>query len=114
MGSHLNGAISSTNVYISIVRFSALVNVIPIGYLVPSRGIRQGDPLSPYLFILCMEVLSRLLFGRETLGISVGHNFPTISHLMYIDDLMLFCRADAGNLKAVSYTHLTLPTKRIV
>ena len=93
------------NQCITIVKFSVLVNGSPFGFFSPSRGLRQGDPLSPYLFILCTEVLSRLLLRREgegkLHGVSVGHGCPPISHLMFADDLMLFCRATATEVEAL-------------
>lgn len=46
---------------ISSVTYSVIVNGEAVGQIKPKVGLRQGDPLSPYLFILCMEVLSRML-----------------------------------------------------
>ena len=63
----------------------------------PSRGLRQGDPLSPYLFILGQEVLSRLIEHelklRNVAGIKTSISGPTISHVMYADDVVLFSKA---------------------
>ena len=63
----------------------------------PSRGIRQGDPLSPYLFLLCAEGLSCLLksSGPQFLarGVRVGIHSPWISHLLFADDCLIFTQA---------------------
>lgn len=82
---------------ISSVTFSVLINGQPTDPFQPKRGIRQGDPLSPYIFILCAEVLSGMI-ARDQInglitGISIATNAPPISHLLYADDIILFCRA---------------------
>ena len=83
--------------YISFVRFSLLINGSPAGFLSSSRGLRQGDPLSPLLFLLVIEVLSRMLRKMEEggfiFGFSLG-NDVSISHLLFTDDSILFCDAD--------------------
>lgn len=74
--------------------FSILINGSPCGYFQASRGIKQGDPLSPYLFILVSEALSRGLnfycqAGRiDYMGLPAGAR--CISHLSFADDVVLF------------------------
>jgi len=79
---------------ITMVRFSVLVNGTPFGYIVSSRGIHQGGSLSSYLFILCTEVLSRLLLRKEAEGllhgVMVRCKCLTVSYLMFVDDLLSF------------------------
>lgn len=69
-----------------------------IGPIYPSRGIRQGDPLSPYLFILCVEGLSALFRKYEDQkwiqGIKVCRHAPRISHMLFADDSYLYCKAN--------------------
>ena len=83
---------------VETVRFQVLLNGSPLRSFKPQRGIRQGDPLSPFLFILCSDVLSRLLLQQEREGlihgIKIARNAPPVSHLMFADDTILFCRAN--------------------
>lgn len=72
---------------------SILINGNPIDYFQPMRGIKQGDPLSPYLFILCLEMLSRKINiavdYRSWTPISLAKRGPQISHLLFTDDIIL-------------------------
>jgi len=90
---------------VSTVTYSFLINGSPRGRVTPSRGIRQGDPLSPYLFILCGEVLSGLCNRAQTegslKGISVARGSPRLNHLLFADDTMFFLRADSKSSKAL-------------
>nr|XP_027124324.1 uncharacterized protein LOC113741027 [Coffea arabica] len=68
------------------------------GFVKPGRGIRQGDPLSPYLFLICSEGFSNLLQrsteDRSLKGVKISRQGPSITHLFFADDSLIFCGAD--------------------
>eukprot|EP00253_Pinus_taeda_P014528 PITA_14528 len=74
-------------------RFSILVNGAPSKTFSPSRGIRQGDPLSPFLFVILMEGLSRIIAKKKADGIIKGlqpiRTLPATTHQQFVDDTML-------------------------
>ena len=77
-------------------RYSIQWNGFPLLEVIPSRGLRQGDPLSPYLFILCLKHLSILL--EEVVRDNMIHPIVFrgqiwISHLFFADDIFLFTKA---------------------
>jgi len=83
---------------ISIVCFSITINWSPLGFFSTSRGLRQGNHLSPLLFVLVIKVFSRMISitvdsGRLS-GFSVGSNTQDammVSHLLFANDTLIFC-----------------------
>lgn len=75
------------------------------GSIVPSRGIRQGDPLSSYLSLICMEGLSAIIhnFEQKKLikGIRVARGAPVMSHMLFADDSYIFCQANMNTTKHI-------------
>ena len=90
---------------IQSVTYSILVNSEPKGRIIPTRGIRQGDPLSPYLFLLCSEGLNGLIQhavdGGQIEGFSLCRSGPKISHLFFANDSLLFCQARVGDVGSI-------------
>jgi hypothetical protein len=87
------------------VRFSVLVNGTPSGFFSSSRGIRQGDPLSPLLFVIVMEAFSKLFSIYVQMGFLSGFSVGSrstevinVSHLLFADDTLVFCGASPDHL----------------
>ena len=90
---------------VTTVSTSIVFNGEALDPIYPSRGLRQGDPLSPYLFILCMDFLKQLIqelcSSNLWKPIKVSQRGPSVSHLMFADDLVLFAKADNINCCAI-------------
>jgi hypothetical protein len=87
------------------VRFSVRLNGGLSSDFSPSRGIRQEDPLSPYLFLFCVEGFSTLLkkAQEESLlkGVKFGTDGPHITHLLFADDSIVFLEATVDSLNTL-------------
>lgn len=79
------------------VKYSFLHNWDVFADIKPHRGVRQGDHISPYLYILCAEGLSAIIQRYEEIclihGCKVARGAPSISHPLFADDCYLFLRA---------------------
>lgn len=88
---------------ISFARFSVLLNGSPCGFFSSYRGIRQGDPLSLFLFILLVEAFSWAIRAARSAGlwkgISISEVLDPVSHCLFVDDTLLFGHASMSEAK---------------
>ena len=91
-----------------MVSFAVLVNGNSKGWVKASRGLRQGDPLSPFLFTLFTDVLSRMMLRAEERnslkGFRVGRNRTGVTHMQFTDDTIFFsntCEEELQTLKSL-------------
>jgi hypothetical protein len=91
--------------YITSPHFSVAVNGTLVGFFEGKRGFRHSDPLSPYLFVLTMEVLSCMLAGcaRTQGGFGYHHRCSKIgrTHLCFADDLLIFSEASVHSVVTI-------------
>ena len=90
---------------VSTVSTSIVVNGGALDQIMPSRGITQGDSLSPYIFILYLDYLGQLIeekcSARKWQSVRANRNGLAFSHLFFADDLVLFAKADHENCAAI-------------
>ena len=90
---------------VTTVSFQVLFNGSKLEPFTPSRGIRQGDPISPYLFLIAAEGMSCLLKNRSESsalhGIKVAPSAPVVNHLLFADDSLLLFRVDGDSATQV-------------
>ncbi|KAF5442567.1 hypothetical protein F2P56_035211 [Juglans regia] len=93
---------------ISMAKFSVLINGCPTGFFSSSHNLRQGDPLSSFLFVISIEALSKMISAMVAHGFmarfSIGdpnRGIITLSHLHFTNDTLLFCEADRNQLKSL-------------
>ncbi|KAJ4802650.1 RNA-directed DNA polymerase (reverse transcriptase)-related family protein [Rhynchospora pubera] len=88
--------------------FALVINGAADGFITPARGLRQGCALSPYLFILCMDILNRMFefkIRRGLIkGVTVARGAPAISSILYADDLLICGIADLREVQEIKST----------
>ena len=86
-------------------KLQILWNGEPLEAFTPSRGIRQGDPLSPYLYVICMERLTHLIEFEISMGnwrpVRASRGGPLLSNLAFADDLILFAEASVDQAQVI-------------
>ncbi|XP_057420539.1 uncharacterized protein LOC130714634 [Lotus japonicus] len=91
---------------VSSAKLALLWNGTRLPWFSPVRGLRQGDPMSPYLFVMCMEKLSVRIQNTVDASlwqpITLSRGGPPLSHIFFADDVMLFCKATTTQVELVA------------
>ena len=98
--------INWTRICLTGSRFSISINGGLVGYFKGSRGVRQGDPLSPYLFVMAINVLSKLLDAAAMHGVFQHHpkcKRVRITHVCFADDLLIFVKGNMDSIKGIQH-----------
>jgi hypothetical protein len=69
--------------------------------IIPGRGLDQGDPMSPYMFIICAELIRDVVECGVIIGTSICGAAPPVSHMLFVDDCFLFFKADEGQTQVM-------------
>ena len=90
---------------LSSVEYSVILNERPRGKFKGTRGLRQGDPLSPFLFTLVVDVFGRMtdkLVSRNLVDcLEIGREKIKVSHLQFADDTLFFIKENVHNLRVL-------------
>ena len=93
---------------VTMVIFQVLVNGFPTWSFTPGGGLRQGDPLSAFLFIICTEGMLALLWKtaahEEIKGVRMGRGGPEITHLLFANDSLLFSNSTLESAEKIKET----------
>jgi hypothetical protein len=90
---------------ITSVRYQVWINGECTDVIIPERGLRQGDPLSPYLFLICAEGFSSMLNRAEIegslQGVRICNGAPSINHLLFADDSLVLIKATKDSARTL-------------
>lgn len=100
---------------ITTTSYSVLINGEPHGDIIPTKGLCQGDPLFPYLFLMYIEGLHKVATKGDFWGVSIYQNEPKLIHLFFFfcanDSLIFFARP--RRMSVISYLISWLPMKEL-
>lgn len=90
---------------VSSVTYSVLINDKPFGLIIPEEGLRQGDPFSPFFFVMCTEGFTHFINKAEVEGFIDGIQFsssgPMVHHLLFTDDSLFICKSSVSQAETL-------------